>query len=136
MQYKVDKEGTKTYLDMFNKPCNCIYCKNYQMAFPNSYPEIVKLLQEFGVLIDHPLEIMDFFWNPEKNKRLYISYYSVKGELFSDKLNVYSNGAVVTLYQSDTDEHIYNNTGMEKPYFIVEISNIQLPWVLDEVPDD
>ncbi len=47
-----------------------------------------------------------------------------------------AKNAAITLYCSDTDEPIYSNTGMEKPYFILVVANIELPWVLSERPVD
>ena len=49
---------------------------------------------------------------------------------------LYDEDAVITLYRYDTDAHIYANTGMEKPYFIAEVTNVELPWVLEEQPFD
>lgn len=120
MKYIVDIDETTAYSDIYNKPCDCIYCRNYQMAFTDAYPEVVRLLQDFGIRIDRPLEVIDYFWNSTKDKRLYESYYSVKGELFEDKIDLYSKDATVTLYQPDTDAPIYKNTGMELPYFILK----------------
>ena len=136
LDYIVDKEGTRAYSDIYNQPCDCIYCKNYYQAFSAAYPEIVELLHEFGVNIERPLEVIESLWNPTKDKRLYESYYSIKGELYRDKISLYSKDAFVTLYQLDTDTPIYTNTGMEVPYFIASVSNLQLPWVLSEFPED
>lgn len=136
MKYKVDMEATKSYLDIYNEQCQCMYCKNYLKTFSNEYPEATIMLQKLGINIDYPLEILDYFWNKNGNKRVYESYYSVKGELFEDKTVLYDEDAIITLYRYDTDAHIYANTGMEKPYFIAAVTNIELPWVLEEQPFD
>lgn len=114
MKYKVDIEATKSYLDIYNEHCQCMYCKNYLKTFESTYPKAAKALQQLGINIDYPLEILDFFWNEKEDKRIYESYYSVKGELFEDKTVLYDEDAVITLYRYDTDAHIYANTGMEK----------------------
>ncbi len=137
MKYKVDVEATNAYLDMYNEQCQCMYCKNYLKTFAATYPKAAQALEQLGINIDYPLEIMDYFWNKNKDKRIYGSYYSVKGELFEDKTVLYDEDAVITLYKADTDEPcIYANTGMEKPYFIAQVQNIELPWVLKEQPYD
>lgn len=136
LKYKVNIKDTQSYLDMYNKPCKCIWCKNYLKTFTSIYPEAVELLNKLGVRVEYPLEIIDCFWNDREDKRCYESYYSIKGELFEDKTVIYDKDVVITLYQSDTDEPIYSNTGMEKPYFILKIANIELPWVLDKIPED
>ena len=85
MKYKVDIEATKSYLDIYNEHCQCMYCKNYLKTFESTYPKAAKALQQLGINIDYPLEIIDFCWNENEDKRIYESYYSVKGELFEDK---------------------------------------------------
>lgn len=135
MKYTVDVQATAAYADKYNEPCDCIYCRNYEKAFVAAYPEVIKILQKFGITVGRPLEVIDCFWNDTKNKRQYESYYSIKGELFEDQLIIYDKDAVITLYHSGTDAPIYSNTGMGKPYFILAISNIKLPWALPESPD-
>lgn len=136
LKYIVDIKATQSYLDMYNNPCECITCKNYFKTFKVIYPEVIEVLNKLGIIIQYPLEIIDCFWNDKEDKRLYESYYSVKGELFEDKIILYDKDAIITLYQPETDASIYCNTGMKKPYFIVGITNIELPWVLDEIPED
>lgn len=136
MKYTIDIQATATYADKYNEPCNCIYCQNYEMMFSTVYPEVVKILHGFGIPLRRPLEVVDCFWNDTRDKRRYESFYSVKGELFEDKLEIYKKDAIITLYRPDTNAHIYINTGMESPYFILAISNIELPWVMSENPDD
>ena len=136
MKYIVNINETQSHLDMYNKPCECMLCRNYIETFSVVYPEAVEVLRQLCINIEYPLEIMDNFWNEQKDKRCYESYYSVKGELFEDKTILYDKDVVITLYTPGTKEPIYSNTGMEMPYFILEITNIQLPWVLDENPND
>ena len=136
MRYTVDLKETASYADKYNEPCGCIYCRNYEQTFAAAYPEVIKVLQGFGIPVERPLEVIDCYWNDTKDKRRYESYYSVKGDLLEDKLELYAKNATITLYCSDTDELTYSNTGMEKPYFILVISNIELPWVLSERPGD
>ncbi|HAQ41224.1 MAG TPA: hypothetical protein DCM73_10595 [Clostridiales bacterium] len=136
MKYTIDLEATASYADKYNEPCDCLYCRNYHEAFAAAYPEIIKILQDFGIQAERPLNIIECYWNDAKDKRRYESYYSVKGDLQEDKLEFYENDTVITLYRYDTDAPIYKNTGMEKPYFILAITNIELPWVLSECPID
>ncbi|WP_313132682.1 hypothetical protein [Anaerocolumna sp.] len=136
MKYIVDTQATASYMDKYNQPCDCIYCRNYQKAFASYYPEVIKRLKDFGIQVERPLEIIDCFWNSTRDKRRYESYYSVKGNLMEDKLELYKENAIITLYRSDTNEPVYGNTGMEKPYFILAITNIELPWVLSELPNE
>lgn len=134
MKYIVDKVGTEEYISKYNEPCNCIYCRNYYNTFPQKYPLVVELLKKMGLTVERALEVMEFYWDESGVNRIYVSYYAVKGEIFEDKTVIYSKDAIVTLYLPTTDEDIYKNTNMLKPYFILEIDNIKLPWVLEEKP--
>lgn len=136
MKYKVDVQATAQYADQYNEPCDCIYCQNFNKTFAAAYPKVIKVLKDFGISVERPLEVMDFYWNDIKDKRRYECYYSVKGNLVEDKLQLYDEDAIITLYSPDTEAQIYSNTGMEKPYFILAITNIELPWVLSELPND
>lgn len=136
MKYKIDIQATTTYADKYNEPCDCIYCQNYEMMFSTVYPEVVKILHGFGIQLKRPLEVVECYWNDARDRRRYESFYSVKGVLFVDKLEIYNKDAIITLYNPDTNAHIYSNTGMESPYFILAISNIELPWVMQENPND
>lgn len=106
------------------------------MMFSTVYPEVVKILHGFGIPPRRPLEVVGCFWNDTRDRCRYERFYSVKGELFEDNLEIYKKDAIITLYCPDTNAHIYSNTGMESPYCILAISNIELPWVLSESPDD
>ena len=137
-KYTVDIEQTMSYSDMYNEPSEYTGYKNYIKTFPKFYPKAYEFLKNFAVPFERPIETLDYFWNDTGDKIIYESYYSVKGELFEDKVVVYNDDARITLYKSDTQESIYGNTGMEKPYFILVIDNLELHWVMDtpyEEPD-
>lgn len=55
MKYKVDIEATKSYLDIYNEHCQCMYCNNYLKTFESTYPKAAKELQQLGINIDYPL---------------------------------------------------------------------------------
>ena len=42
MKYKVDIEATKSYLDIYNEHCQCMYCNNYLKTFESTYPKEAK----------------------------------------------------------------------------------------------
>ncbi len=46
MDYIVDIGGIRAYSDIYNKPCDCIYCENYYQAFLTAYSEVAVILQE------------------------------------------------------------------------------------------
>ena len=136
MKYTVDIQATLDYNDLYNEPCPCTYCRNYEEAFPKTYPEVVEILKTFGIRVERPLEVMEWSWNDTKDKRKYSSFYSVKGELFQEELVIYDKDVMISLFHSDSNKPLYRNTGMKKPYFILEIWYIELPWVLPKPPDE
>lgn len=132
----VDFDATANYRDMYNNQCSCANCRNYDAAFENNYPGLAIFLAAFGVDVHFPIEVMDFFFNAEKQKREYFAYYSVKGALPVDRIETVRDTADVMFRNWNVAKERYSNTGMETPYFIIEISNIFLPWSLDEPMDD
>ncbi|MEW9078445.1 hypothetical protein [Terrisporobacter glycolicus] len=70
MKYTVNVNETQSYLDMYNKPYEFMLCRNYVKTFSTVYPEAVeKVLKKLGINIEYPLEIIDIYWNEEKDKR-------------------------------------------------------------------
>lgn len=132
----VDFNSTAKYRDMYNNQCTCANCLNYYRAFENNYPELAKFLSTFGIDIHFPLDVMDFFFNEEKQKRQYCAYYSVKGTLPVERIEIIRDNADIVFRNWNIANEKYYNTGMEIPYFIIEISNIFLPWSLDEPMND
>lgn len=50
------------------------------------YLNTSKFLEEFGLDIEFPLEIMPLEYDKSDNKMEYISYYPIKGTMDKDKL--------------------------------------------------
>ncbi len=121
-----DNETTNKYHDIYNEPCQCSECILFRKLFNIKYPEICKLLNDFGININFPLEIMDSGINENTFLREYTVYYSVKGELPVSKIESKINNVSITLRNWEIANEAYGNTGMEKPYFIIEIDNISL----------
>lgn len=82
--------------------------------------------EEFGINTEYSIEIMDLFYNEEQHKREYAVYYTVKGELPVDKIEAKLSGASITLRNHAIADEAYANTGMAKPYFIIEVSELFL----------
>jgi len=119
-----DFEDTKKYRDKYNEKCHCDECKNFRLNFNYCYPEVVAFLKECGINIDFPLEIMDLGFNVENSKRAYCVYYSVKGELPIDKIQLTIGEINIVLRNWNVAEESYSNTGMENPYFIIEVLDL------------
>lgn len=55
---------------MYNKPYEFMLCRSYVKTFSTVYLEAVeKVLNKLGINIEYPLEIIDIYWNEEKDTR-------------------------------------------------------------------
>lgn len=135
MRYSVDAAGTTQYEDMFTQPCDCMYCRNFRNAFPMECSDALHILNQMGVQIDHALEIIDFFWNTAKDKRIYEAFFSIKGTLKEDEIVIHDGDARITLYRLDSSKLLYKNTAMEEPCFVARVE-ADVSWVLNESPED
>ena len=81
-----DYNFTKEYRFKYDSQCECAYCRNYYKTFKMKYLNTSRLLEEFGLDIEFPLEIMPLEYDKLDNKMEYISYYPVKGTMDKDKL--------------------------------------------------
>lgn len=125
-----DKAKTEEFYNNYNEVCNCDYCKNFCYTINNEYPELVKFLNELGIIADRPIEAIDYSWF-DNTKRYYEVFYCVSGNLMEDfKINL---DGVDILFANDLNLY---NTGMKKPYFLINISNLKLTWILENVPED
>ncbi len=121
-----DKKYTYSYRDKYNEQCKCRKCTLFRSQFSKNYPTAVSFLSEFGVDVDYPLEIMDNGIDDRDLKRRYYVYYCVKGELPCNKIEGNIEDIPVTLRNWNIAGEAYANTGMDKPYFIIELGEITI----------
>lgn len=121
-----DKEYTYAYRDIYNEQCDCQQCVLFRNQFPNKYQEVIKFLSQYGVNVDFPLEIMDIGIDDKTLKRGYIVYYAVKGQLPKEKMSTNIGNVGITMRNDIVADEAYANTGMQAPFFIIELSNIAL----------
>ena len=128
-KFSVDIEKTKEYYNTHSW-CDCVCCRNYYKQIEQELPKLKEFLDDFGVDISKPDEIM-----------------SVENEGFIDYLNVDYTvcGNVINMseYEIDIYDNLFLNIvvteGFASPneqtgeYFTLSVTNIRLPWVL-EVP--
>lgn len=127
-KFTVDIEKTKEYYNTHSL-CDCVCCRNYYKQIEQELPKLKEFLDNFGVNIAKPDEIM-----------------SVENEGFIDYLNVDYTvcGKVNNMseYEIDIYDNMYLNVivteGFASPneqtgeYFTLSVTNIRLPWVLNE----
>lgn len=127
-----DCDLTKEYRFKYESQCDCAYCINYYKTFKEKYTKISKFLEQFGLDIEFPLEIMPLEYDKQYNKIRYISYYPIKGTMSKDKLILNLEGIEVRILRGSDLNNPCPNPKMKEPYLLVEISGIRLPWILDE----
>lgn len=109
--------------------CDCVCCRNYYKQIEQELPKLKEFLDDLGVDISKPDEIM-----------------SVENEGYIDYLNVDYTvcGNVINMSEHEID--VYDNLflnvivteGFASPneqtgeYFTLSVTNIRLPWVLNE----
>lgn len=126
LNIECDEDATWSYHDQYNEPCMCRECLHFRKYFPVVYPEVIKTLEQFGLDIRFPLEIMDLGFETNIGKRVYGVYFSVQGRMPVDKIEVIVDDVTLTLRNSAIATEAYANTGMKEPYFIIEVSHILL----------
>ena len=123
---------TKEYKFRYESQCDCAYCRNYYKTFKIKYIKTSKLLEDFGLFIDFPLEIMPLEYDKMNKEMEYISYYPVKGTIDEDSLILNLEELEVRILKGSDLNNPCPNPKMELPYLLIEISGIKLPWILDE----
>lgn len=127
--YQVDIFRTRTYKDIYNEPCDCIYCKNFRVAFSSYAPKAYDFLKTIGLSPENALEVMETPY--EKGMYHYRIFFSLDGTLNKDGICVYEEDAKIIFYISNSPKLLYNNTRMKEPCFIAEVL-VDLPWAMEE----
>lgn len=133
--YLIDLSATKKFHAQAHEMCNCAYCENFRLAFKEHPINKSGTLNEFGFDLQGEMEIMDLFWNGTRDKRVYEVFYAVQGTLIEDGYSFEDGEALVHLYQSNSPKLCYDLTDMKPPCFFL-VLRIELPWLLEEIPED
>ena len=126
-KFSVDIERTKEYYNTHSL-CDCVCCRNYYKQIAKELPKLKEFLEDFGVDISKPDEIM-----------------SVENEGYIDYINVDYTVCGNVINMSEYEIDIYDNKflniivteGFASPneqtgdFFTLSVMNIRLPWILD-----
>lgn len=95
--------------------CTCGYCENYYRAARLQYPGLRRFLLQFGLQTEGPVEMYPF------EPTLYLALYRVTGRIVAfGKGPMMADGVPVTAQPS------------EEPFFMLEVGEMVLPWLLQE----
>ena len=127
-KFSVDVEKTKGYYNTHSL-CDCVCCRNYYKQIATELPKLKEFLADFGIDISKPDEIMSI------ENDGYIDYinvdYTVCGNIINSseyEIDIYDNlflNVIVT-------EGFASPNEQKGEYFTLSVTNIRLPWVLDE----
>lgn len=112
--------------DMF---CDCAYCKNFRATADLLTDEIKIFLIQFGIDIYKPIEAWSTNANKNKNLVEYVLYYAVNGTATSKEgFEIDFDNINIVVQKADNSP----TTNMNEPYFVFELFNVWLPWVVDD----
>ena len=107
--------------------CDCAYCRNFYAALDARYPDLRGVLGQFGADAEAPEELMPFDLDGEM---VYDGVWAVCGWI-TRKGSAPLSFDDITVFP-DPENHRHVNCFCPEPYFLLEISGLRLPWVLDE----
>jgi hypothetical protein len=126
--FDIDMTGTMEYSAAeAAEHCDCAYCRNFYAALDGEYPGFRTALATFGVDAEAPEELMPYDLD---GRMIYDAVWAVRGKVIQKGREVLSLGGVTILPDPDNVRHV--NCWCPEPYFLLDISGLELPWVLDE----
>lgn len=106
--------------------CSCGYCRNFYAAVDTACPSLRPFLAKLGIDVEGPDELSPF------EPTIYEVSYIVNGAILScTNERVFIDGIPVKILSSD---HADMDTVRPKPYFVLVIGLMELPWLLEEDP--
>lgn len=126
--FSIDIEETRKYYNT-HSVCDCPCCRNFYAQVGKTLPKLKDFLEGFGVDVAKPDEISSI---ESDNCIDYLSVdYTVCGKILNlseYELDIYDNLFLSVIV---SDGFISPNEQSE-PYFTLSVTQIKLPWVLDE----
>lgn len=107
--------------------CTCGYCRNFYQGINAACPTLRPFLSRLGIHIEGPDELSPF------EPTIYEVSYIINGSILqrSDQ-HLYIDSIPVKILTSDEADM---DTVRPKPYFVLTVGLIELPWLLDEDPE-
>lgn len=119
-EFNIDMERTVEHSSFTSEDhCTCGYCENYYRAVKLCYPGLKPFLKQFGLNINGPVEMYPF------EPTLYLAGYRVTGQIRRMGIApMMVDGIPVTAEPQDSR------------YFMLEVGEMPLPWVMREDMDE
>ncbi|MDD3035853.1 MAG: hypothetical protein PHO93_02955 [Candidatus Saccharimonadaceae bacterium] len=113
-------------------------CRNYYKAIIDKSAELCEFLEQFGIDIAKPIETWSSHAYKAEKLADYVSYYAVNGFIKSIGGYEIDIGTVQIIVNVPNKYDVIHcpefiiTTEFLEPYFIFEIHNLLLPWVVNE----
>ena len=119
-EFDIDLDATRDHSSFAaTDHCTCAYCENYYRAVKLCYPSLMAFLKTFGLHIDGPVEMYPF------EPTLYLAGYRVRGTILK-------YGAAPMM----VDGIPVSGDPRQDGFFMLEVGEMPLPWLLSEDPDE
>ena len=123
MTYKINDWEFDIYWDLTTEHsslasqvhCTCGYCMNYYEAVELCYPKMRKFIASFGSHVDGPVEMYPI------QPTMYLAGYRIFGKILKAGIEPMMVDGVPIMAEVRDDEK-----------FMLEVGEMELPWVLDE----
>ena len=118
--FQVDVEATSERTRKYSyEHCQCGYCKNFYDAIDMAHPELRPVMEQFGVHLEGPCELMPF------EPTYLLACYRIHGSILQWGRKALSAGDVrITVETAD------NGT------FFLWVGEMELPWLQEEDCDE
>lgn len=118
--FQVDVEATSERTRKYSyEHCQCGYCKNFYDAIDMAHPELRPVMEQFGVHLEGPCELMPF------EPTLMLACYRVDGQILKWGKSQLSVKGVPLLPEAGDQET-----------FLLWVGELQLPWLQKEAVED
>lgn len=119
-RFRVDVDATRERTSKYSfEHCQCAYCKNFYDAIDQAHPHLRPVMEEFGVNLEGPSELMPF------EPTLMLACYRVDGEILQwGQARITVSGVPIVPENGD------NGT------FFLWVGELELPWIQDENVED
>lgn len=119
-RFRVDIQATRERTSKYSfEHCQCSYCKNYYDAIDLAYPNLRPVMEQFGVNLEGPSELMPF------EPTLMLVCYRVDGEILqwgSSDMTVSGIPIVPEIGEDNT--------------FLLWVGEMEIPWLQEEPVDE
>lgn len=118
--FRVDVEATSERTRRYSYDhCQCAYCKNFYDAIDLTYPELRPAMENFGIHLEGPCELMPF------EPTLMLACYRVDGQILQwGKSQLSVRGLQILPEAGDSET------------FLLWVGEIPLPWIQKEPVED